>query len=119
MSSFTEDLTVKALPSGQQWQVEREFTYYIGHRNSSDSVTIQQGFVTDFASIPRIFWSILPPFGKYTQAAVLHDYMCWKRKHSSRETHRVFLESMEVLGVPTWKRKIMYYAVKIFGPRWD
>ena len=37
------------------------------------AVTVPTGFVTDFASIPRIFWSALRPDGEYAYAAVVHD----------------------------------------------
>ena len=33
------------------------------------------GFWSDGASVPRIFWSIFPPWGKYTRCALLHDYL--------------------------------------------
>ena len=35
------------------------------------------GFVTDFASIPPIFYSVLRPDGEYAYAAVIHDYLYW------------------------------------------
>src|SRR5262245_55189884 len=41
------------------------------------AVTVPVGFVTDFASIPRIFWSALPPDGRYTYPAIVHDYLYW------------------------------------------
>ena len=40
-------------------------------------VDVPIGFVTDLASIPRIFWSILRPDGAYTYPAIVHDYLYW------------------------------------------
>ena len=111
MSSFTQPLTVTKLGE-RTWVVEREFTYYIGEENSSDFVTVPKGYITDFASVPRIFWVILPPDGEYTQAAVLHDYMCAHDPKSKAD--KVFYEAMGVLGVPSWKRSIMFFSVRIF-----
>ena len=34
-------------------------------------------FMTDFASIPRPLWSILPQWGRYGNAAVVHDFGYW------------------------------------------
>src|SRR5262245_57983090 len=34
-------------------------------------VDVPAGFVTDFASVPRIFWSVLPRDGKYTYPAII------------------------------------------------
>lgn len=111
MSSFTQPLTVTKI-GARLWRVEREFTYYIGEEGSSDFVTVPVGFKTDFASVPRIFWRILPPDGEYTQASVLHDYMCINGIKSRAD--KVFYEAMGVLGVPSWKRSIMFFAVRMF-----
>jgi len=35
---------------------------------------------------------------------------------SNRKTSdRIFLEAMEVLGIPKWKRYLFYYTVRLFG----
>ncbi len=46
-------------------------------QNNVEKVVVPKGFVTDFASIPRLFWSILPPDGPYVYAAIIHDYLYW------------------------------------------
>lgn len=48
-------------------------TVYVGGR---DVITIPGGFETDLASVPRLFWALLPPHGVYERAAVLHDWHC-------------------------------------------
>ncbi|MCY1300000.1 hypothetical protein D9M68_336620 [compost metagenome] len=42
-------------------------------------VQVPCGFVTDFASIPRMFWSVLRPDGLYAYAAIIHDYLYWEQ----------------------------------------
>ncbi|EDH4985565.1 phage tail protein, partial [Salmonella enterica subsp. enterica serovar Muenchen] len=32
-----------------------------------------------------------------------------------KEADKIFLDGMTVLGVPRWKRMIMYWAVRMFG----
>ncbi|EME4456538.1 DUF1353 domain-containing protein, partial [Salmonella enterica] len=32
-----------------------------------------------------------------------------------KEADKIFLDGMTVLGVPRWKRTIMYQAVRLFG----
>jgi hypothetical protein len=39
-------------------------------------ITVQKGFVTDFASVPKFAQVIYPPTGYYGHAAVLHDLLC-------------------------------------------
>lgn len=83
-------------------------------------ITVPAGYDTDFASVPRLFWRILPPHGPYVPAAVVHDWLCDLRGSTgidSAATHAVFREAMEVLRVPAWKRHTMYQAVRWFGPR--
>lgn len=114
MSSFTKPLTVtKAGP--RTWRVSRAFDYYVGDPRDGDRVSVPEGFITDFASVPRPFWVILPPDGEYTQAAVVHDYLYSTRQRLRRECDRIFYEAMGVLGVPAWKRAVMYRAVRLFG----
>ncbi|WP_123008449.1 DUF1353 domain-containing protein, partial [Escherichia coli] len=31
------------------------------------------------------------------------------------EADRIFLDAMTVLGVPRWRRRLMYLAVRLFG----
>ena len=48
-------------------------TVYVG---ATDVITIPSDFPTDLASVPRLFWAVLPPSGVYEHAAVLHDFGC-------------------------------------------
>jgi hypothetical protein len=118
MSSFTDTLLVEPTADGTKWIIKREFDYHVGHEDSGDIIHIPEGMITDFASIPRVLWSILPPFGRYSQAAVVHDLLCDTRSRPSKETHDMFLEMMTVLGVSRWKKYPMYYGVKYGGPKW-
>jgi hypothetical protein len=64
----------------------------------SDILLVPWGFVTDFASVPRVFWSIFPPIGKYGYPALFHDYVYWEQKLTRREADVVFRETMKELG---------------------
>lgn len=46
------------------------------YQGSQQLLTIPSDFTTDLASVPRLFWPLLPPSGVYERAAVLHDYLC-------------------------------------------
>jgi len=75
MSSFITPLIVTPMPDGRRWKLWKEFTYHIGSRWSQNKVTVPAGFITDFASIPWVFWTILPSWGRYGKAAVIHDWL--------------------------------------------
>jgi endonuclease G, mitochondrial len=79
-----------------------------------------KGLVSDGASIPQAFWSIIggPLDGKYRNAAVVHDEACDTRSHTWQATHLAFYYAMRCSGVDEIKAKIMYFAVYHYGPRW-
>lgn len=81
------------------------------------------GFYTDFASIPRLLWGIIPPWGEeYDKAAVLHDYLYYRQFDSlpRYEADLIFLEAMAAQGVGRFKRNLLYWGVRIGGRgAWD
>jgi len=124
MSSFTHPLIIEfdfeSNPK-KPYRIARPFEYYT-HRIVpcyDKVIRVPVGYRTDFASIPRFFWRILPPAGRYGKAAVIHDFLCDERPHccSHVVAADVFDEAMEVLGVGKVKRTIMVKAVKWFGPK--
>ena len=115
MSRFTESLVVTPRPDGRTWIVLSDFGYEVGEEGSGEVIDVNIGFPTDFASIPRLLWVFLPRWGKYGNAAVIHDWLYWYQPRKRKEADDIFLEGMEVLAVPRWKRNVIYYAVRWFG----
>ena len=126
MSSFTTELVVTPLDDGRRWRVDEPFEYWIEEVGRGPRVVVEPGFITDFASVPRLFWNIFPPWGRYGKAAVVHDHLYQTlgliieqdgtEKHISRaRCDRIFLEAMAVLGVPAWKRWVMWAGVRMGG----
>ena len=81
------------------------------------SLTIPKNFDTDLASIPRIFWAIYPPFGRYMRAAIVHDYLYRKTTFSEPLCDRIFYVLMKKDGVDLFTRFIFYSIVRTFGCR--
>jgi hypothetical protein len=81
---------------------------------------VPSGAVIDGASIPQIFWtSFGPPFvGDYRRASVVHDHYCIVKTRPSKAVHRMFREACEAGGVSRGTAKLMYLAVRTFGPNW-
>ena len=94
-----------------------DFRYEYGDRWSGQVAAVPAGFETDFASTPRFFWRIVPPAGKYTKAAVVHDWLYRSGLLSRREADRVFFLAMTDLGVPWWNRWLMWAAVRLGGAK--
>ena len=115
MSSFTSPLIVSPMPDGRRWKLFRSFTYHIGSKYNKNVVTVPSGFITDFASIPWLFWSWLPSWGKYGKGAVVHDRLYQTHEVSRGMADLIFYEAMLVGGTKKWKARLMYFAVRICG----
>jgi Protein of unknown function (DUF1353) len=115
MSRFTSVLLVSPLADGNTWVLMREFGYDVGAEGSVDRINVPIGFETDFASIPRLFWIVLPKWGKYGNAAVIHDWLYWSQQRSRAASDAVLLEAMGVLEVGTLVQFVIYHAVRLFG----
>jgi len=93
-----------------------EFWHDAHDEQKREVYTVMEGFVSDFASIPRLCWPLIGhPAGEYAQASVLHDFLYRVQPVSRKKADELFLEGMEVLGVVPWKRKAMYAAVRCFA----
>lgn len=104
------------------WRVLTPFSYKIDEENW---VTIPAGYLTDGASVPRLFWNMIPPWGKYGQAAVVHDLLCEyltvvkngrPERISRARCDEILNEAMYSLGVPDGTRIMIYGAVCAY--RW-
>lgn len=117
MSSFTDSLIISPSKDYKHWILRKKFSYHVGHKNSNDIIEVPVGFITDFASIPRIFWNIAPKWGRYGKSAIIHDYLYCTHERSRKEADDIFYEAMLVSKVPKWKAKIMYWCVRLFGQK--
>lgn len=104
------------------WVVNKQFTCILDH-NNEQYVTIPQGFLTDGASVPRMFWTFFPSWGKYGQAACVHDFLCeyliisdnGKIRNITRvECDKIFLKLMTEMQIGKTKRLLMYWGVSMF-----
>jgi hypothetical protein len=81
--------------------------------------TVPIGFVTDLASIPRLFQLFISKMGRHRKAAVLHDYLYSENtaylKVSREQADIVFYDAMRDEDVPLWKSWSMYRAVRLGG----
>ena len=114
MSQFTKPLIVEVLTKNK-FKIVESFEYHIGKYPSDETVIVPIGFVTDFASVPRIFWTLVSPIDSHAKAAVLHDFLYNIGYKTRKECDEIFYESMKVLGVSKYKALIMFKAVRVFG----
>lgn len=77
--------------------------------------TIKKGFETDLASIPRVAQGLVPKVGKHVQPAIVHDWFYVHGGITKAEADQMFLDGMKYVGVPWYRRYIMYAAVRVGG----
>lgn len=111
LPSFKTELVLT--PHDRLWSV-REDLVYEGH---TDRFTVPAGFVTDLASVPRALWALLPPHGRYTAAAVLHDWLYAEKPVTRKDADGIFLRVMLSNRTKVFRAMAMYYAVRWFGWR--
>lgn len=115
VTKFTEELLVESFQD--RWVLKRPFVFYYEKPDGSRiDLVVPEGFVTDFASTPKFLYPWFPPIGIYNKAAMVHDFLYSESTPITRaEADKFFLQAMEVLKVPAWKRRLMYFAVRLFG----
>lgn len=78
-------------------------------------VGIYKGFVSDFVSIPWMLRLLASPTGKWSHAALFHDFLYKTHLASRKEADEIFFKIMRDFKVPDWKSKGAYYLVRLFG----
>ena len=96
----------------QRFRTTRQIVYPICQ---NCNIVVPAGFPTDLASIPKGLRWLVPKFGPWDEAAVLHDYLCVTNRCSRFITDAFFREAMAVLEVPVWRRVTMYYACRFYA----
>lgn len=118
MSAFTTPAILEIVGSNR-WRLVEPFEYHVGAYPSDEVIRVPAGFETDLASIPRLFWPLWPPQGRYAKAAILHDWLYAQGpagdEAARRRADAIFLEAMAVLGCPIGQRYPIYAAVRLFG----
>jgi hypothetical protein len=92
-----------------------KFRYF----SSYGTISVPAFFITDGASIPRVFHSLMGPYGSYFYAAVIHDYLysAHNDQFDRYESDQIFKEAMFNVGVPWWTRETVFRAVRLAGWR--
>lgn len=111
--TFRGDLDVRELPDGR-WTLLADLCF---DSPTLGRVCVPAGFITDFASVPRlpfVFWF----YGdRARKAAVIHDYLYQSATVPRSVADQVFSEAMAALGMAPWTRGPMWAAVRLFGWR--
>jgi hypothetical protein len=79
-------------------------------------VTLPKGFITDGASIPKIFWWLGKPFsGDTLYPSFIHDYLYNQTTIPRLIADLIFLDMMKENGVGFIKRWVYFKVVVLCG----
>lgn len=99
----------------ENWLLEDDLVYPLID-NAYEIIKIKSGFITDLASIPRIFWNIYPPYDpSYRSAAIIHDGLYGSHMFDRKRCDDILFQAMKQLGCSFYKRNLIYYNVRMFG----
>lgn len=111
-------------PLQVEWFGERNFLLLEPYRCvlPDRTITAPAGMKTDFASVPKFARWFASIAGDYLPAAIIHDWCYVKASEvnypdiTRKMADDMFLDNMAYLGVPWYKRNIMWAAVRAGGP---
>ena len=90
---------------------------YIYSINGYD-IKVFKGFVTDGASVPHSLQWLYNPYGKYINAAVIHDFLYSSYNNTGINrtlADKIFRHIMQETGVDIRTVRRFYTAVRCFG----
>ena len=86
-------------------------------------IRVPKSFITDGASVPHSLQWLYNPYGKYINAAVIHDYLYSTYNNTGINrtlADKIFNFIMKETGVDNRTRRKFYTAVRCFGePSWQ
>ena len=97
------------------WALLKPIAWKPNPGQSQKEVNVPASFVTDFASIPPAFYSLLRPDGEYSYAAVFHDYLYWTQERPREEADEIFRLAMLDFNIDRSTVTAIYRAVRAFG----
>lgn len=106
-------LLVKDLMNGK-FELFSDYMY----RTREYLIKVPKGFVTDYASIPKLLRGIVLPYEKHSGASVVHDWLYSSNCNlglSREKSDKIFLEILKEEKVSFLLRILMYFAVRKFG----
>ncbi len=91
---------------------------FYDEKKGKSVVTVPAGFVTDFASVPRIPFVYARYGGRGQRAAVIHDYL-YAVGYNRRKSDKIFQLALLDCNLPKSISYAMWLGMRIFGGRFS
>lgn len=108
---FPNELDARYI-DGTNWELIDSFSYI---DEELGLIIVPSGFTTDFASIPKIFWSIFGAPSNYAPSAIIHDYICRNKIFDRKKCDQVFYRAMIDSDVNYTMAILFYSAVRLYS----
>lgn len=125
MSEFLTSLAGEWLEDDERFRLSQELAYRsdvfkqyqreAGHPAPDGIIRIAAGFVTDFASVPRVPIAYMLFGDRAHHESVPHDFIYQTHIAPKSVADSLFLEAMKVRGKPWYIRYPMYEGVVLGG----
>lgn len=128
MIRFPQPLSIFLAPDGRTAILEKPFTYWTSvdpndfgyYSNNWNTIIVPAGFQTDFASVPRIMWSLVDKLSTQAWPSVIHDYLYGTNRYGRKWADAVFLEALRDSGAGWMTRWACWAGVRMGGTKaWD
>ncbi len=130
------------LPDLRRFRLADDVSYMWRHAPEDEAegvyrLVVPEGFEHDFASIPRLLWSLIAPIDLGI-ASIFHDWLYTRAGRAEtlrwtdagweavpevwtrRDADRLFARLMREQGVARWRRRAAFLAVRaVAGRFWD
>jgi hypothetical protein len=115
VSKFLTDLKVKNATDQDdgKWVLLEPLVYQSDVAKMT--ITVPAGFVTNFASVPRIPVAYWLCGDTASEAAAVHDYLYTSHIVSREVADAVLKEASALTGVAGWRAGLMWAGVRLFG----
>lgn len=109
---FNDRLQVEQVDANH-WRLLRPFRYNSAVANAR--IIVPNGFVTDFASVPRLPIVFLVVGDMAQASAVVHDWLYTTGIFPKNTADSVFYEAMRASGIGFFHARLMYWGVSYGG----
>ena len=150
MGKFSQKIVAEYNPP-RKWILEEPLSYttdlddvearsleLVGVNIKDKTITVEKGFVTDLASVPRVAWAIIAPWD-VARSAIIHDLLYkrirqyrWLMKDHEKGEDKKLVKTAKIIAdkvfhqgmkdadpkVSGWKIYCAWKAVDLFG-RWS
>lgn len=113
LNNFTSSYwTVRKVSGTNKWTVCEPFFWYIGDDTNGKRIVVEQGFTTDFGSIPSILWIFINP--TEWNSFIVHDKAYEKHITTRKQADNILFQALIVEGCWFWKAYAIYVGVRLF-----